>query len=109
WGLAMAPANFGFFSNDLLVGNFGDGEINAFDPTKLRGTGEFQQRGFLHSEDGAPIRIKGLWAIQFGSGAPGSSSANGSTNTLFFTAGPGDENHGLFGRLDVVPSRGNER
>jgi len=97
WGLALAPADFGFFSGDLLVANFGDGHINAFDPERLRGNGEYQQRGMFHSADGPPLAIDGLWAIAFGSGAP----SNGPTNTLFFTAGPDGEQHGLFGTLVV--------
>jgi len=103
WGLALAPgtpaADFGFFSNDLLVGNFGDGHINAFDPGQLLGNGEYQPRGQLHSADGPPIAIDGLWALTFGSG----SAASGPTNTLFFTAGPFGEQHGLFGTLVVSP------
>jgi len=63
------------------------------------GQGEFQHRGPLHSADGPPITIDGLWAIAFGSGA----AANGPTNTLFFTAGPDGEQHGLFGTLVVAP------
>jgi uncharacterized protein (TIGR03118 family) len=100
WGLALARGDFGFFSGDLLIGNFGNGRIHAFDPTSLNGQGEFQHRGPLHSADGSPIAIDGLWAMAFGSGA----AANGPTNTLFFTAGPGDEQHGLFGTLVVAPS-----
>ncbi len=99
WGLALAPADFGSFSGDLLVGNFGNGRIHAFDPAKLAGKGEFQHRGPLHAADGPPIEIDGLWALAFGSGAP----ANGPTNTLFFTAGPLEEQHGLFGTLVVAP------
>src|SRR5712664_1090883 len=99
WGLALAPGDFGFFSGDLLVGNFGNGRIHAFDPTKLNGQGEFQHRGPLHAADGTPIEIDGLWALAFGSG----SLANGPTNTLFFTAGPFGEQHGLFGTLVVAP------
>ena len=99
WGLALAPADFGFFSDDLLVGNFGNGHIHAFDPAKLNGRGEFQHRGPLHAADGPPIEIEGLWALAFGKGA----LANGPTNTLFFTAGPFDEQHGLFGSLVVSP------
>src|SRR6266850_2903731 len=99
WGLALAPGDFGFFSGDLLVGNFGNGRIHAFDPAKFNGQGEFQHRGPLHSADGPPIAIDGLWAIAFGSGA----AANGPTNTLFFTAGPDGEQHGLFGTLVVAP------
>jgi uncharacterized protein (TIGR03118 family) len=90
WGMAMAPANFGKFSGDLLVGNFGDGKINAFDPV----TGNFQ--GPLGKAEGQPIVIDGLWAIAFGNGLNSQP-----TNTLFFTAGPGDEAHGAYGRIDV--------
>ena len=85
---------------DLLVGNFGNGRILAFDPANLNGQDEFQHRGPLHSADGPPIEIDGLWALAFGSGSP----ASGPTNTLFFTAGPFDEQHGLFGTLVVAPS-----
>ena len=99
WGLALAPADFGSFGNDLLVGNFGNGRIHAFDPAKLNGQGEFQHRGPLHAADGPPIAIEGLWALSFGKGAP----SNGPTNTLFFTAGPLEEHHGLFGTLVVAP------
>ncbi|HEX4203775.1 MAG TPA: TIGR03118 family protein [Ktedonobacteraceae bacterium] len=88
WGLALAPANFGKFSNDLLVGNFGDGLIHAFNP--LTGDG----RGVLKGANGVPIRISGLWSLQFGNGA-----AAGATNELFFTAGIDGEAHGLFGDL----------
>ena len=98
WGLALAPADFGRFSNHLLVGNFGNGRIHAFDPTRFTGQGQFQSRGPLHAADGPPIAIEGLWALGFGKGAP----ANGPTNTLFFTAGPFDEQHGLFGSLVPV-------
>ena len=100
WGLALAPVNFGKFSSDLLVGNFGDGRIHAFDP-RLNGRGEFQQRGPLHSAEGPPIEIAGLWALAFGNGANA-----GPTTTLFFTAGPFDEQHGLFGTLVVAPPPG---
>jgi uncharacterized protein (TIGR03118 family) len=90
WGVAIAPSNFGPFSGDLLVGNFGDGRINAVDPA----TGEFL--GQLRDGDNRPITIDGLWAIAFG-GGPGTNS--GPTNSLFFTAGIEDEGHGLFGVL----------
>jgi uncharacterized protein (TIGR03118 family) len=99
WGLALAPDDFGTFSHDLLVGNFGNGRIHAFDPAKRTGQDEFQRRGPLHAVDGRPIEIEGLWALAFGSGT----LANGPTDTLFFTAGPGDEQHGLFGSLVLVP------
>jgi uncharacterized protein (TIGR03118 family) len=105
WGLALAPENFGRFSGDLLVGNFGNGRIHAFDPAQLTETGEFEAVGLLHSASGGPVVIDGLWALQFGHGA----SANGPTNTLFFTAGPDDENHGIFGSLVNVPPPGRQR
>ena len=98
WGLALAPEGFGRFSGDLLVGNFGDGRIHAFDPATFTSAGEFEAVGLLHSEAGKPVVIDGLWSLQFGHGTT-SSSANGLTTTLFFTAGPDGENHGLFGTL----------
>jgi uncharacterized protein (TIGR03118 family) len=96
WGLALAPSNFGPFSNDLLVGNFGDGRINVFDVT----TGAFL--GELDS-NGNPIAIEGLWGLRFGNGGNG-----GAMNQLFFSAGiPGPngniEDHGLFGDISAVP------
>jgi uncharacterized protein (TIGR03118 family) len=100
WGLALAPATFGAFGGSLLVGNFGDGKINAFDLGNAGGTGEAVQLGQLHSATGAPLKIDGLWALQFGKGNPNS----GSTNSLFFTAGPSQESHGLFGKLDPAPA-----
>jgi len=102
WGLALAAADFGAFSNDLLVGNFGDGRVHAFDPATLDGNGEFTHRGPLLSAEGGPLAIDGLWALSFGKGP----AANGPTNTLFFTAGPGGEQHGLFGTLVVAPRPG---
>ena len=90
WGMAMAPADFGPFSNALLVGNFGDGRINAFDPS----TGNYL--GTLTRSNGNAISIEGLWGIAFGNGLNGQP-----TNTLFFSAGPGDEAHGVYGRIDV--------
>ena len=95
WGLAVAPATFGAFSGDLLVGNFGDEKINAYDLGATRVGGELQQRGQLHSPTGAPLRIDGLWALQFGNGV----NAGSSSDTLFFTAGPDNESHGLFGTI----------
>jgi uncharacterized protein (TIGR03118 family) len=92
WGLAMAPASFGRFANDLLVGNFGDGEINAY---ALQPNGNFEHRGELRGTDGKPLFIDGLWALQFGNGG-----SAGPARTLFFTAGPNDEADGLFGSID---------
>jgi len=92
WGVALAPANFGGFGGDLLVGNFGDGQINAYAETA---NGNFEHRGELRGTDGKSLSIEGLWALQFGHG----SANNGPTNTLFFTAGPNDETEGLFGSV----------
>ena len=90
WGLALAPADFSVFSNDLLVGNFGNGRISAY--TKRGATWVF--KGQLKHANGSPIVIDGLWAIAFGNG-----SAAGPTKTLYFLAGPSDEQHGLFGSI----------
>ncbi len=89
WGMAMAPADFGPFSNALLVANFGDGKINAFDAS----TGAFL--GTLSRADGSAIAIDGLWGIAFGNGLNSQP-----TNTLFFAGGPGGEAHGVYGRID---------
>ena len=108
WGLALAPpSGFGRFSGDLLVGNFGDGRIHAFDPTTLTSDGEFEAVGLLHSERGRPIQIEGLWALQFGHGTT-QVGANGLTTTLFFTAGPFDEEHGLFGSIVLTEPPGRQ-
>ena len=93
WGMAMAPADFGRFSGDLLVGNFGDGRINAFDGQT------FEPKGHLKQPDQKPIVIDGLWGIGFGNGG-----GAGPTTTLFFAAGPEEETHGLFGRIDASTS-----
>ena len=90
WGLALAPSDFGRFSGDLLVGNFGDGQINAYEPGA---NGKWAHRGELR-EGGRKIAIDGLWALEFGNGANA-----GPTNTLFFTAGPNEEANGLFGKI----------
>ena len=90
WGLAMAPVTFGRFAGDLLVGNFGDGQINAYEET----ASGFEHRGTLRDISGQKLVIDGLWALEFGNAA-----SNGSPDTLFFTAGPNDESHGLFGTI----------
>jgi uncharacterized protein (TIGR03118 family) len=92
WGLALAPSTFGRLGGDLLVGNFGDGQINAYEQLP---NGRFEHRGELRTADGNPVAIDGLWALQFGHGAP----SNGPVDTLFFTAGPNDEADGLFGSI----------
>jgi uncharacterized protein (TIGR03118 family) len=99
WGLALAPAGFGTFGNDLLVGNFGDGTIHAFDPV----TGALA--GILSDLNGNPIVNEGLWGLAFGNGGPGFVP-----NSLYFTAGiqgsDAIEDHGLFGRIQALPEPG---
>jgi uncharacterized protein (TIGR03118 family) len=89
WAIAMAPANFGPFSNDLLVGNFGDGTINAFDPA----SGAFV--GTVSDGNGMALVIDGLWGLAFGNGINSQP-----TNTLFYAAGPADGTNGVYGRID---------
>ncbi len=99
WGMQMAPSTFGQFSGALLVANFGDGTINAFDPTK--GT----PLGTLKDSTSHTLTIPGLWGLLFGNGGRG-----GDTSTLYFTAGIGGpygenaESHGLFGSIQAPPS-----
>jgi uncharacterized protein (TIGR03118 family) len=88
WGVVRARAGFGAFSNHLLIGNFGDGKINAFEPA----SGVF--RGQLQDGKRKAIQIDGLWALVFGNGGMG-----GDTDKLYFTAGIEDEKHGLFGQI----------
>jgi uncharacterized protein (TIGR03118 family) len=95
WGLAVAPKNYGDFSNDLLVGNFGNGKINAFDLS----TGAFLDA--LKDTTGHPLKIGGLWGLKFGGGAPA-----GKPNTLFFTAGTNGEADGTFGSLQAADNLG---
>jgi uncharacterized protein (TIGR03118 family) len=90
----MAPDTFGRFKGDLLVGNFGDGQINAY---HMRPDGRFFHDGRLRMPGGKVIAIEGLWALQFGNNA-----GAGSGDSLFFTAGTDDETHGLFGKIDPV-------
>ena len=89
WGLARAPYSFGRFSGDILLGNFKDGRINAFDSQ-----GNF--KGSLGGRGGHAIIIDALWALEFGGGA------KSSPEQLFFTAGPDDETSGLFGVINAV-------
>ena len=92
WGMAVAPANFGELSNALLVANHRDGRINAYDPT----TGAFIDR--LRDANDKPVTINGLYGLHFGNGR-----IAGDLNALYFTAGPGNGAHGLFGSLRVAP------
>jgi uncharacterized protein (TIGR03118 family) len=88
WAMVVAPAGFGDFSGDLLVGNLGDGRINAYDPV----TGAFQ--GTLRQSPGRAIEIDGLWGLAFGNGA-----SAGDATTLYYVAGPEHETEGLFGKI----------
>src|SRR5439155_25783211 len=89
WGLALAPASFGTLAGALLVGNFGNGRIHAYNAT----TGTFLDT--LKDPDGEPIQIDGLWALKVGTG----SGNGGDANKVYFTAGLDGERHGLFGSL----------
>jgi uncharacterized protein (TIGR03118 family) len=95
WGLALAPADFGPLGGALLVGNNGDGHINAYDPRSGTFLGE------LAEGNGLPIAIPYLWSLTFGNGHVG-----GDSDTLFFTAGVDDEEHGLFGAIQAPEKRG---
>ncbi|CAE6722575.1 TIGR03118 family protein [Paraburkholderia haematera] len=90
WGVAQAPGNFGRFSGDILIGNFGDGTINAFDPASGLSLGS------VKLQNGTTFVQAGLWGIAFGNGLD-----NQPVNTLFFAAGPNDEADGVYGRIDV--------
>jgi len=90
WGVAKAPATFGSLANMLLIGNFGDGVINGFDPV----SGVFA--GSINDSAGTPLANPGLWGMAFGNGAQ-----NQPAGTLYFAAGIGDEAAGLYGRIDL--------
>ena len=86
WGIAIAPTGFGIFGGDLLIGNFGDGLITAYNPTT------YAYLGTVADGTGKPIAFPGLWDIFF-------TTATGDPNTLYFTAGLAHETHGLFGSI----------
>ncbi|MBN3790366.1 TIGR03118 family protein [Burkholderia sp. Ac-20353] len=92
WGMALAPADFGRFGNAMLIGNFGDGMIHAFDATSGIMLGTLEQR------DGSAIVEPGLQGMAFGNGLDSQP-----VNTLFFAAGPNGKADGLYGRIDVGP------
>ena len=92
WAVIQAPGNFGEFGGDILIGNFGDGTIHAFDAV----TGDLV--GTLKDSMGNPLVNEGLWGLQFGNGGAG-----GNLGTLYFAAGIDDESHGLFGSFVPVP------
>jgi uncharacterized protein (TIGR03118 family) len=94
WGIALAPSNFGAFSNDLLIGNFGSGSIMVFNPNP-----PFNFLGMVLDESKLQLRIDKLWALEFGNGG-----GAGPANTLFFTAGTFDETYGIFGT--ILPTSG---
>jgi uncharacterized protein (TIGR03118 family) len=95
WGLAWAPASgFGRFSGDLLIGNFGDGRINAYAWTPSG----WEARGHLKTANHKPLVVDGLWGIGFGNGF-----GSGPTTSLYFAAGPDDEEHGLYGSITFNP------
>lgn len=94
WGIALAPSNFGAFSNDLLIGNFGSGSILAFNSTA-----PYNFIGLMFDEAKLQLRIDKLWALEFGNGG-----SAGPINTLFFTAGTFDETYGIFGT--ILPTSG---
>ncbi len=96
WGVALAPSDFGPFSHRLLIGNFGDGAIHAFNVVTGR------RVGALLDTAGNVLKIDGLWSIQFG----GNAKNSGSATELFFTAGPNDENNGLFGKISPTVAEG---
>lgn len=97
WGIALAPAGFGRFSHHLLVGNFGDGTISAYDPDDFHFAG--QLRGTNHQS----LVIDGLWGIAFGNGFQQQPAT-----TLFFAAGPNDESQGVYGRIKAMPGGGDD-
>ncbi len=94
WGVVLAPGSFGVAAGKLLIGNFGDGHINIFDPS----TGEFLDKLRNAQDHNKPLVIDGLWTIMFGNGGNG-----GKANLLYFTAGPNDESDGLFGSIAPSP------
>ena len=96
WGIALAPSDFGAFSHRLLIGNFGDGRIHAFNVVSG------MEEGTLLNPDGTPLWIDGLWALSFG----GDNTKNGLATELFFTAGPNDESDGLYGKITAVAGEG---
>jgi len=93
WGLAIAPASFTGFAGSLLVGNFGDGAINVFNPDPT--TPSFL--GQLLATDGNPLSIDGLWGL-----IPGNNGSGGSSNKIYFSAGPNGEDDGLFGVIAAI-------
>ena len=99
WGMALAPAGFGSFDGDLLIGNFGDGTINIFAPN---GTSLATDMGPLTLNGGAPFAVAGLWSLVFGDG-----DSDKPLTTLFYTAGFADQTDGVFGSIAITSSSNN--
>jgi uncharacterized protein (TIGR03118 family) len=93
WGMAMAPGDFGIYSHDLLVGQFGSGNIAVYDPV----SGRFID--VLRDASNNPVTIDGLWDVSF---ASGSTTGSGSATTLYFAAGSDSEQHGMFGTITPI-------
>lgn len=91
WGLTLAPASWGHYAGDILVGNFGNGWVPVF-------TQALAPRGFLKTSGGWPLAIDGLWGL-----IPGNDGSGGSSSNIYFTSGPNGETDGLFGSLSYVP------
>ncbi len=100
WGVAIAPTTFGIYGGALLVGNFGDGVINAYNPTT------FAYLGRLADGTGKTLTYSALWDLVFGNtpAAPGTTAVAGAVGTLYFTAGLANEAHGLLGQISVNPT-----
>jgi uncharacterized protein (TIGR03118 family) len=90
WGVVLAPASFGRLGGFIIIGNFGDGLLNAYDPA----SGAF--KGALNLRNGSALQVPKVWGLMFGNDGNA-----GSSNTLFFSAGPNDENDGLFGMIEA--------
>ncbi len=102
WGAVYSPSTFAAAPNKLLIGNFGDGKIHVYDVDLSEGEdAEAVYEGALRDDSGDDVVIDGLWALEFGVAAGGFS-----VSTLYFTAGPDDEDHGLFGSLTSASSNG---
>src|SRR5262245_4633393 len=97
WGITMSPASFAAAPNRLLVGNFGDGRINVYNLNMTTSTAQFE--GPLRNSTGGNIAIDGLWSLKFAPSGSGFDPAQ-----LYYTAGPDDETHGVFGRIQAAAS-----
>jgi uncharacterized protein (TIGR03118 family) len=102
WGVAMTPASFSAAPNRLLIGNFGDGMIHVYDlDMSTPSMASAILEGALRDSSGNAVQIDGLWALEFAPDAGGFRSSD-----LYYTAGPADETHGVFGRIEATASSG---